>query len=146
MIKKSFLLLVSIFFLAHIFADSADIDVPDAVFSVHDGFTVPNIEGFDLDGTGEETVLPFKRMVFGSEVVKVEILKQHKITLEAPLKKGEPLYRLSSMQKVKKLLRPKGLFPRFQSSHLTENLLSNASADSIRSTFIPLFRSEKKRS
>ncbi len=102
MIKKSFLFLVLILFFAHISADSIDIDVPDVVFCVQNGFSVPKIEGFWLDGTGEETVLPVKKMVFGSVVVKVEILKQHKITLDAPLKKGSGLYRLSDMQKVGK--------------------------------------------
>lgn len=103
MIKKSFLFLVSILLFAHIFAETVEIDIPEAVFRTQNGFVVPQIEGFDLDGTGEETILPFKKMVFGSEVVKVEILKQHKITLEAPLKKGAPLYRLHDMHKVKKV-------------------------------------------
>ena len=100
MMKKSLPLFILALFFTNIFAETVDIDIPEAVFSVQNGFSVPNIEGFDLDGTGEETVLPFKRMIFGSAVTKVEILKQHKITLEAPLKKGEPLYRLSDMRKV----------------------------------------------
>ena len=100
MIRKFSFTLIFILFFADIFADSIDIDVPETVFSVQNGFTIPNIAGYDLDGTGEETILPFKKMVFGSEVVKVEILKQHKITLEAPLKKGEALYRLNDMRKV----------------------------------------------
>lgn len=103
MIKKSFLFLVSMLLFAHIFAETVEIDIPEAVFRTQNGFVVPQIEGFDLDGTGEETILPFKKMVFGSAVVKVEILKQHKITLEAPLKKGAPLYRLHDMHKVKKV-------------------------------------------
>ena len=102
MIKKFSLLLITVLFFAGIFADSIDIDVPEVVFSIQNGFSVPKIEGFWLDGTGEETVLPFKKMVFGSKVVKVEILKQHEITLEAPLKKGGALYRLSDMHKVTK--------------------------------------------
>lgn len=104
MIKKSLPLLILALFFADIFADTVEIDVPEATFDVKNGFAVPQIEGFDLDGTGEETVLPFKKMIFGSEVVKVEILKQHKITLEAPLKKGAPLYRLSDMREVKKVI------------------------------------------
>ena len=84
----------------NIFADTVEIDVPEAIFRVKNGFTVPEIEGFDLDGTGEEVVLPFKKMVFGSAVTKVEIVKKHEITLEAPLKKGGALYRLSDMRKV----------------------------------------------
>ena len=103
MIKKSFLFLVSILFSATVFADTIEIDVPDVVFSVRDGFIVPDIKGFDLDGTGEETILPFKKMVFGSVVTKVEILKKHEITLELPLKKGGALYRLSDMRKVAKI-------------------------------------------
>ena len=100
MIKKSVLFLVSILFLVPVFADTVEIDVPDVTLKVRNGFTVPEIEGFELDGTGEETVLPFKKMVFGSGIIKVEIVKKHEITLEAPLKKGEALYRLSDMRKV----------------------------------------------
>ncbi len=103
MIKKSFLFLVIALFFTSIYAESVEIDIPDAEFVEHNGFVVPKIPGYDLDGTDEETILPFKKMVFGSEIVKVEILKQHKITLEAPLKKGEPLYRLNDMSKVKKV-------------------------------------------
>ena len=102
MIKKYFPLLFLVFFFADIFAETVDIDVPDVIFSYKNGSVVPRIKGFELDGTGEETILPFKKMVFGSAVVKVEILKQHKITLEAPLKKGAPLYRMSDMRKVDK--------------------------------------------
>ena len=111
MIKKSFLFLVSMLFFTHIFADSIDIDIPDAAFSVQNGFSLPEIAGYDLDGTGEELILPFKKMAFGSEVVKVEILKKHKITLEAPLKKGGALYRLSDMRKVKKINPAKRTLP-----------------------------------
>lgn len=100
MIKKYLIFFASFLFFTQISADILEIDIPEALFTVRDGSTLPKIEGFDLDGAGGETVLPFKKMTFGSEVVKVEILKQHKITLEAPLKKGEALYRLSDMRKV----------------------------------------------
>ncbi len=100
MIKKSFLFLVSALFFTTVSAYTVEIDVPEVTFNVKNGFTVPNIEGFELDGTGEETVLPFKKMVFGSAVTKVEIVKKHEITLEAPLKKGGALYRLSDMHKI----------------------------------------------
>ncbi len=99
--KKLFFFLVAIFSV-NIFADTVDIDIPEAVFAERNGSVVPKIEGFELDGTGEEVVLPFKKMVFGSEIVKVEILKKHKIVLEAPLKKGGALYRLTDMHKVDK--------------------------------------------
>ncbi|MBO4711680.1 hypothetical protein J5681_07180 [bacterium] len=102
MIKKYFTLLFIVFFFADIFAETVDIDIPDVIFSYKNGSVVPRIKGFELDGTAEETILPFKKMVFGSDVVKVEILKQHKITLEAPLRKGSPLYRMSDMRKVDK--------------------------------------------
>ena len=100
MSKKCFTFLALMLFFADILADTVEIDVPEVTFKVKNGFTIPNIEGFDLDGTGEETILPFKRMVFGSAVTKVEIVKKHEITLEAPLKKGGALYRLSDMRKV----------------------------------------------
>ena len=111
MIKKFSPLLIPVLFFADIFADSIDIDVPDAVFNVKDGFSVPEIEGFELDGTGEEAILPFRKMVFGSAVTKVEILKQHEITLDAPLKKGGPLYRLSDMHKVAAVPSQKRIMP-----------------------------------
>ena len=97
-------LFISVFWLfaANLAAATADFDIPQAEFVEHNGFVVPKIEGYELDGTGEETVLPFKRMIFGSEVIKVEILKKHKVTLQAPLKKGAPLYRLHDMHKVEK--------------------------------------------
>ncbi|MBO4699921.1 hypothetical protein J5690_10010 [bacterium] len=99
--KRLFLVLVFSLFFANAAAETMDFDIPQAEFTEKNGFVVPEISGYDLDGTGEEVMLPFKKMVFSSEVVKVEILKQHKVTLKAPLKKGGPLYRLSDMQKVR---------------------------------------------
>ena len=111
MIKKSLPLLILALFFANIFAETIEIDVPEALFHSQNGFVVPRIEGFDLDGTGEDTILPFKKMIFGSEVVKVEILKQHKISLEAPLKKGSPIYRLNDMRKVTRTPSEKRILP-----------------------------------
>ena len=68
MIKKSLPLLILALFFANIFAETIEIDVPEALFHSQNGFVVPRIEGFDLDGTGEDTILPFKKMIFGSEV------------------------------------------------------------------------------
>ena len=101
--KKLFLLPFFSLFFVNAAAETIDLDIPQAEFIEKNGFVVPEIAEYDLDGTGEEAVLPFKKMVFGSEVVKVEILKQHKINLEAPLKKGGSLYRLSDMRKVRKV-------------------------------------------
>ena len=98
-------------FFVNVYAENVDIDIPDAEFVEQNGFVLPKIKGFDLDGTGEEIILPFKKMVFGSEVIKVEILKQHKITLKAPLKKGEPLYRLNDMRKVRKVIHTERTLP-----------------------------------
>jgi len=100
MMRKSFLFLVIALFFINVYAESVVIDIPDAEFVEQQGFVVPKIPGYDLDGTDEELVLPFKKMIFGSEIVKIEILKQHKITLKAPLKKGGALYRLSDMHRV----------------------------------------------
>ena len=100
MIKKYFLFLTAALFFINIYAESIDIDIPDAEFVEQNGFVVPKIPGYNLDGTGEELILPFKKMVFGSEIVKVEILKKHKISLKAPLKKGGALYRLSDMHRI----------------------------------------------
>ena len=111
MIKRSFLFSALMLFFANIFAETIEIDIPEALFRSQNGFVVPQIEGFDLDGTGEETILPFKKMVFGSEIIKVEILKQHKIELEAPLKKGSPIYRLNDMRKVTRTPSEKRILP-----------------------------------
>ena len=100
MTKKHLMILALVLFFTTVFADTVEIDVPEATFDVKNGFTVPNIEGFELDGTGEETILPFKKMVFGNEIEKIEIIKQHKIVLEAPLKKGGAIYRLSDMRRI----------------------------------------------
>lgn len=97
---KNFLLLFALFVFAGINAETIDIEVPDVRFIEDDGYVTPEIEGFELDGTGEELVLPFKKMVFGSEVTKIEILKQRKIATKAPLKKGEPLFRMIDMKRV----------------------------------------------
>ncbi|MBQ3368512.1 hypothetical protein IJG44_06355 [bacterium] len=53
MIKKVFLFLITALFFTDIFADSVDIDIPDAVFSVKNGFVIPRIEGFILTERGK---------------------------------------------------------------------------------------------
>jgi len=97
---KNFLLLFTLFVFAGINAETIDIEIPDIRFIESDGYVTPEIEGFELDGAGEELVLPFKKLVFGSEVTKIEILKQHKIVTKAPLKKGAPLFRMIDMKRV----------------------------------------------
>ena len=99
--KISVFLVFTLFFVC-VYAETVDIDIPEVSLSVQNGFVIPKIEGFELDGIGEEVVLPFKRITFGSEVVKVEIIKQHKIVLPAPLKKGAPLFRMNDMRRVDK--------------------------------------------
>lgn len=99
---KKFLLLSALLVFSVVSAETIDIDIPDVRLTESGGFVVPQIEGFELDGTGEELVLPYKKMIFNSEVTKVEILKQHKIATEAPLKKGMPLYRMIDMKKMPK--------------------------------------------
>lgn len=99
MVKKILMLFI-LFVFAGISAETIDIEIPDVRLVESGGYVIPEIEGFELDGTGEELVLPFKKMVFGSEVTKVEILKQHKITTKSPLKKGGPLFRMVDMKKV----------------------------------------------
>lgn len=96
---KKFLLFFSVFVFSFIGAETIDIEIPDVMFTESGGYVVPKIEGFELDGSAEELVLPVKKMIFNSEVTKVEILKQHKITTKAPLKKGMPLYRMIDMKK-----------------------------------------------
>ena len=109
--KRLFLVLVFSLFFANLAAETIELDIPQAEFAEKNGFLVPEISGYDLDGAGGEVILPFKKMVFSSEVVKVEILKQHKITLEVPLKKGGALYRLSDMRKVEKIAPTKRPLP-----------------------------------
>lgn len=98
MIKK-IMLLSAIFFFSLVKAETIDIDIPDVTFTESDGYVIPVIDGFELDGTGEEIVLPFKKMFFASEIKKVEILKQHEVDLKMLLRKGSPLYRMIDMKK-----------------------------------------------
>lgn len=102
MFKKFFALAALTLLFSCVFAETIDLDIPAADFSEKNGFVTPEIEGYELDGAGEEVVLPFKKMFFGSEVVKVEILKKHKVVLKAPLEKGSPIFRLSDMKKIDK--------------------------------------------
>ena len=96
---KKFSLFSVIFIFSILNAETIDIDIPDVRLTESGGFVVPEIEGFELNGTAEELVLPYKKMVFNSEVTKVEIVKQHKIATKVPLKKGAPLFRMIDMKK-----------------------------------------------
>ena len=99
-VMKKFLFLFTLCVFITLNAETIDIEIPDVRFTESGGFVVPTVEGFELDGTAEDLVLPFKKMFFASEIEKIEILKHHKIVTKAPLKKGEPLFRMIDMKKV----------------------------------------------
>ncbi len=80
-----------------------EIVIPDVEFIESDEGVIPAIEGYELDGTGEKVILPYKRVVFSGKIKSVEIVEKREITLSGPLKKGMPLYRLSDMKKVEKV-------------------------------------------
>lgn len=77
-----------------------DIEVPGLTLSETGGFVTPVIEGYELDGTGENYVLPYRKLYFSGRVTRIEVLAKEDITLPAPLRKGAPLYRLYDMKPV----------------------------------------------
>ncbi|MBR6244683.1 hypothetical protein IKR20_03825 [bacterium] len=77
-----------------------DIEVPELKLSGSVDHVTPSIEGYELDGTGENFVLPYRRLYFSSKVTRIEVLAREEIVLPAPLKKGAPLYRIYDMKPV----------------------------------------------
>jgi hypothetical protein len=100
---KKFSILFIFVFVFTLNAASVDESIPEIKFIESDSGVIPFVEGYELDGTGEKVILPYKKMIFSSRVVKVEVLEKREIELKHPLKKGEPLYRLSDMKKVEKV-------------------------------------------
>lgn len=102
------LLLISCFTLT---GASIEISVPEVEFIKSDDGVIPSIPGYELDGTGEKVILPYNRMVFSSRVTKIEILEKKEVVLDRPLKKGEPLYKMSDMRRVDPVLFRDGAIP-----------------------------------
>lgn len=113
--KKFSILFVFVFvFTFNANAASVDESIPEIKFIESDSGVIPFVEGYELDGTGEKVILPYKKMTFSSRVVKVEVLEKREIVLDRPLKKGEPMFRLSDMRKVAPVLFQDGKIPSFE--------------------------------
>ncbi|HPY14867.1 MAG TPA: C25 family cysteine peptidase [bacterium] len=98
-------LLVTAFFISFFTLSGLPVEIviPDIEFIEGDEGVIPAIEGYELDGTGEKVILPYKRVVFSGKIKSVEIVEKREITLTGPLKKGMALYRLNDMKKVEKV-------------------------------------------
>lgn len=108
---RNFFLAALFLFCQSVFADYIDIDIP-AIDPVENGSEIiPAIDGYELDGTEEKIILPYKKFSFSSRIVKVEILKKRTVEFMMPLKKGESLYRLSDYKKVKPVTAENMVYP-----------------------------------
>ena len=90
---------------------TVDISVPELKVLEKGDFSVPQIEGYELDGTGEKVLLPYKDLIFSGKITKVEILEKENVSFKKPLKKGEPLIRLSDLSRVKPIDASQKLLP-----------------------------------
>ncbi len=97
---KIIFIILTFFCFSSLYSFTLDIEIPEPVFQAKGGEVIPFIDGYLLDGTGEKIILPYKRFSFPSKVVKVEILEKENIKAPGNLKRGRPLYRLSSMKRV----------------------------------------------
>lgn len=94
-------LLAALFLLCQsVFADYVDIDIPE-ISPVDSGLDIiPAVEGYELDGTEEKMILPYKKFTFSGKIERVEVLKKRTVEFMKPVKKGAPLYRMSDNVKV----------------------------------------------
>ncbi|MGI6394806.1 MAG: C25 family cysteine peptidase [bacterium] len=108
--KKMFFLFLTFSFLS-LAGLSVEIEIPEIELIENDDGVIPAIVGYELDGTGEKVILPYKKLTFFNKVKFVEVVEQKEVFLQGPLKKGRPLYRLSDMRKVKKVHSDNTLLP-----------------------------------
>lgn len=94
-------LLAALFLLCQsVFADYVDIDIPE-ISPVDSGSEIiPAVEGYELDGTEEKMILPYKKFTFSGKIGHIEVLKKRTMEFMKPVKKGAPLYRMSDNVKV----------------------------------------------
>jgi hypothetical protein len=117
--RKLFVLLILSMF-CQLHGKVLEIDVPEPVFEWSGNEVVPVIEGYLLDGTGEKLILPYKTFSFSSKIVKIEVVEKKDITTPAPLKKGEPLYRIGDMVKVMPVSTKDTLLPSAQNFYFVK--------------------------
>ena len=108
---KKFLFLTLLMFSPVLYSQTVDITVPELKVLEQDGFTVPDIEGYELDGTGEKVLLPYKDLVFNGKISRVEIIEKESVSFSKPLKKGVPLIRLVDLSRVRPVDTAQKLLP-----------------------------------
>ncbi|HPS28761.1 MAG TPA: C25 family cysteine peptidase, partial [bacterium] len=108
---RKFFLAVLFLLCQSVFADYVDIEIPEINPVENGSEIIPAIDGYELDGTGEKIILPYKKFSFAGKIVKVEVLKKKTVEFMMPLKKGEPLYRLNDYKRVKPVTGENTLYP-----------------------------------
>jgi len=98
---KKILVLTMLLITIYSYGQTVDISVPELKVLEKGNYSIPRIEGYELDGTGEKVLLPYKDLIFNGKITKVEILEKENVSFKKPLKKGEPLIRLSDFSRVK---------------------------------------------
>lgn len=98
---KRILVLILLMLNFTLYAQTVEISVPEMKVSQINGVSVPEIEGYEIDGTGEKVLLPYKDLIFSGKITKVEIVEKENVSFKLPLKKGAPLIRLSDLKRVK---------------------------------------------
>jgi len=117
--KKIFVLLILSVF-SQLYGAVLEIDVPEPVFQKSGDEVIPLIDGYILDGTGEKIILPYKSFTFSSKIRKVEIVEKREISTPAPLKKGDPIYRLGDMVRVQPVAYIDTLLPSLENFHFNK--------------------------
>ena len=108
---KKILVLMLLMITFYAYGHTVDIIVPELKILEKGDFSVPEIEGYELDGTGEKIILPYKDLIFNGKISKVEIIKKENVSFRKPLKKGESLIRLADLSRVKPVKTVQNLLP-----------------------------------
>lgn len=108
---KRILVLTLLLITFYTYGQTVDVSVPELKVLEKGNFSIPHIEGYELDGTGEKVLLPYKDLIFSGKITKVEILEKENVSFNKPLKKGEPLIRLSDLSRVKPIDTARKLLP-----------------------------------
>lgn len=108
---KKVILLILLMISFSLYSETVEITVPDLKIMQSEGLSIPQIEGYEIDGTGEKVLLPYKDLVFSGKITKVEIVEKENVNFDMPLKKGAPLVRLSDLARVKPVNAAQKLLP-----------------------------------
>jgi len=108
---KKILVLTLLLITFYAYGQTVDISVPELKVLEKGNYSIPQIEGYELDGTGEKIILPYKDLIFSGNITKVEILEKENVSFKKPLKKGAPLIRLSDLSRVKRVDTAQKLLP-----------------------------------